>query len=959
MSRIEEHREVTGIVLFFTAVVVMLFFYLPVTLTGVLGEFSKSFFMGLFGFTAYAIPVYLLYAAIDFFFEKRAGVSRIRVVSVILFLISISSLLALITMDIAYISAISSEGEKVVATKALDLLWRSGSDASLIQNSALAMKVIPGGIIGGSIAIGLHLVTGKAIGIILLAVFLLAQIVTVFHISIKRAAKQTVNMIGKTAQKAYTRVTAPVKNTNSYGRPVSGTTVMTYGQNPNPYPVQRSASPFVDTGRTKPVNRYPAPSVGSDPFGSNFPIDAATGFTDVERMGLASGDENGRDTLNFNGRDYNTNEEHPTADFNYNAEPKNAPIRMKKQQKELTFLKDCSNEDFYDLTPQPLSAPEPEEPLDEMPSEVFDDDADGNDYDYSRNVRTPYVDPSIFGGTSVQAEDSITINAADSVEGYSETEGRMFKTSRSSKPAKTNTPVDFGDQGNSSRAIDSTGRAYQIRGYRPAPTKLLAEDVKAIADPNTNRELRESANKLVETLASFGINDTKVINIIHGPSITRFELTIPAGVKVSKVTQLKSDIMLAMAAISIRIEAPIPGKSAIGIELPNKKATPVHLRSLVETKEFKQSEPLSVALGRDIPGRPIYCNLAKMPHLMIAGSTGSGKSVCINSILSSILVHASPNDVRMILIDPKVVELSVYNGIPHLISPVITDCKKAAGALNWAVAEMQRRYKLFEYAQVRDIKSFNAKCDEHGESNNKIPLILIVIDELAELMMVASKEVETYISRLAALARAAGIHLLIATQRPSVDVITGVIKANIGSRIAFAVTSGVDSRTILDQYGAEELLGKGDMLYSPMTAPQPVRGQGALVEDEEVEAIVSFLNSKYGSMYDEQIIKDIEIAAQEPEKGVSSNASSDAGSSGSGDNLFEEAVEIVLENGTASVSVLQRRLGVGYPRAGKLIDELEKKHIIGPYEGSKPRKVLITRTEWLEIKAKGEENGGM
>ena len=962
MNRIEEHREVTGIVLFFMAVVVMLFFYLPVTFTGVLGEVAKAFFMGLFGFTAYAIPVYLLYAAIDFFFEKRAGVSKIRVVSVILFLISISSLLALITMDIAYISALSSEGEKVIATKALDLLWRSGSDASLIQNTALAMKVIPGGIIGGSIAIGLNMITGKAIGIILICVFLLAQIVTVFHISIKRAAKQTVNMIGKTAQKAYTRVTAPVKNTNTYARPVSGTTVMTYGQNPTPYPAhtQTGASPFVNTGRTKPVNRYPAPSVGSDPFGSSFPIDAASGFTDVERMGLASNEEFSRDTINFNGRDYNTNEDHPTADFNYNAEPKNAPIRMKKQQKELSFLKDNSQDDFYDLTPQQMSAPEPEEPLEDMPSEIIEDDSNGNDYDYSRSVRRPYVDPSIFGGEAAPAEESIAINASNAVEGYSETEGRMFKTSNAAKPVQRNSSVNFGDPGKATRAIDNTGRAYQIRGYKPAPTKLLAEDIKAIADPNTNKELRESANKLVETLASFGINDTKVINIIHGPSITRFELTIPAGVKVSRVTQLKDDIMLAMAAISIRIEAPIPGKSAIGIELPNKKATPVHLRSLVETKEFRQSEPLSVALGRDIPGRPIYCNLAKMPHLMIAGSTGSGKSVCINSILSSILVHASPNDVRMILIDPKVVELSVYNGIPHLISPVITDCKKAAGALNWAVAEMQRRYKLFEIAQVRDIKSYNAKCDEHGEPYNKIPLILIVIDELAELMMVASKEVETYISRLAALARAAGLHLLIATQRPSVDVITGVIKANIGSRIAFAVTSGVDSRTILDQYGAEELLGKGDMLYSPMTAPQPVRGQGALVEDEEVEAIVDFLNNKYGSMYDEQIIKDIEMAAQEPEKGGSSgSSSSDSGSSGSGDNLFEEAVEIVLENGTASVSVLQRRLGVGYPRAGKLIDELEKKHIIGPYEGSKPRKVLITRTEWLEIKAKGEENGGM
>ena len=963
MSRIEEHREVTGIVLFFTAIIVMLFFYLPVTLTGVLGEFAKSFFMGLFGFTAYVIPVYLLYAAIDFFFEKRAGVSRIRVVSVILFLISISSLLALITMDMAYLAALSSDGPNVVATKALGLLWNSGADPAMIQNTALTMKVIPGGIIGGSIAVALNLVTGKTIGILIVVVFLLAQIVTVFHISIKKAAKQTVQMINTTAKKAYTKVTAPVKPSNNYARPVSGTTVITYGQNESAYPAKQpaSASPFVNNPAQRNKPRYPAPSVGgSDPFGAGFPIDSATGFTDLEKMGLASEDNSNRDTINYNGKDYNTTEEHPSADFNYNTEPKSAPIRTVKKQKELSFLKD-HDEDFIDLTPEEVKTPEPEEPLDEMPSEVLDEASNGSGYDYSpRRVRSPYVDPSMFGGEQAATEE-IAINAANDVEGYSETEGRVFKTSGSSKPAVTERSLAFGDPKAELRKKDITGRAYQIRGYRPAPTKLLAEDVKAVSDPNTNKELRESANKLVETLASFGVNDTKVINIIHGPSITRFELTIPAGVKVSRVTALKDDIMLAMAAISIRIEAPIPGKSAIGIELPNKKATPVHLRSLVETKEFRQSEPLNVALGRDIPGRPIYCNLAKMPHLMIAGSTGSGKSVCINSILSSILVHASPNDVRMILIDPKVVELSVYNGIPHLISPVITDCKKAAGALNWAVAEMQRRYKLFEYAQVRDIKSYNSKCEEHGEAANKIPLILIVIDELAELMMVASKEVETYISRLAALARAAGIHLLIATQRPSVDVITGVIKANIGSRIAFAVTSGVDSRTILDQYGAEELLGKGDMLYSPMTAPQPQRGQGALVEDAEVESIVNYLNERYGSMYDEQIIKDIEIAAQEPEKGGSSgsSSSSDNGGSGSGDNLFEEAVEIVLENGSASVSVLQRRLGVGYPRAGKLIDELEKKHIIGPYEGSKPRKVLITRTEWLEIKAKGEENGGM
>ena len=337
---------------------------------------------------------------------------------------------------------------------------------------------------------------------------------------------------------------------------------------------------------------------------------------------------------------------------------------------------------------------------------------------------------------------------------------------------------------------------------------------------------------------------------------------------------------------------------------------------------------------------------------MIAGSTGSGKSVCINSILTSILVHSSPEEVRMILVDPKVVELSVYNGVPHLIMPVITDPKKAAGALNWAVTEMQRRYKLFEEGQVRDIKGFNEKYKTNPEVEH-LPLILIVIDELAELMMVAAKEVETYISRLAALARAAGIHLLIATQRPSVDVITGVIKANIGSRIAFAVTSGVDSRTILDSYGAEKLLGKGDMLYAPMSAPQPVRGQGAFLSDSEVERVVDCLKTTYGAMYDESIIKDIDrVTAGGDQASGGSSGSSSGGNNDGADDLFNQAVQTVIENGRASVSVLQRRLGIGYPRAARLVDELEKRKVIGPFEGSKPRKILITETEWLEMQAR-------
>ena len=603
----------------------------------------------------------------------------------------------------------------------------------------------------------------------------------------------------------------------------------------------------------------------------------------------------------------------------------------------------------------------------EDPYEIRED-SEGSGYDYSepaRSVREPNIDLSMYGNkeraadkapAAVQpvAADGITINAGnDNTEGYSRTEGRIIKTSSRDTTEPKKPDIEFAEETKQHEA-QLRAQKRKLRNYKPAPTSILAPDIKQRADADLEKKLKAKAHKLEDALKSFGIV-AEVVNITHGPSITRFELTLETGTKVSRVTNLQDDIMLAMAAISIRIEAPIPGKSAIGIEIPNDVPTAVQLRGLVETKEFKASSPLTVALGRDIPGRPIYCDLAKMPHLMIAGSTGSGKSVCINSILTSILVHSSPEEVRMILVDPKVVELSVYNGVPHLIMPVITDPKKAAGALNWAVSEMQRRYKLFEEGAVRDIKGFNEKYKNDPEVEH-LPLILIVIDELAELMMVAAKEVETYISRLAALARAAGIHLLIATQRPSVDVITGVIKANIGSRIAFAVTSGVDSRTILDSYGAEKLLGKGDMLYAPMSAPQPVRGQGAFLKDEEVEAVVDCLKKQYGAMYDESIIKDIDrvTAGEDQSSGGSSSGGASGGGSGA-DDLFNQAVQTVLEYGSASVSVLQRRLGIGYPRAARLVDELEKKKIIGPFEGSKPRKILITETEWLEMQARNSD----
>jgi DNA segregation ATPase FtsK/SpoIIIE-like protein len=464
-----------------------------------------------------------------------------------------------------------------------------------------------------------------------------------------------------------------------------------------------------------------------------------------------------------------------------------------------------------------------------------------------------------------------------------------------------------------------------------------------IPDVRVSRRLWHREKKLEDTLASFGVA-AKVVNITHGPAITRFELTPGPGIKVSRIVNLTDDLALAMAAVGVRIEAPIPGKSAIGIEIPNSETSAVTLRGLIDTPTFrKNSSPLVAALGRDIPGNPIFCDLAKMPHLLIAGATGSGKSVCINSILISILCKATPDQVKLIMIDPKVVELSIYNGIPHLLAPVVTDPKKAANTLNWAVGEMTRRYGLFAEASVRDFRGYNEELHERKEQ--ELPLILIVIDELADLMQVASKEVEESIARLTAMARAAGIHLLIATQRPSVDVITGVIKANIPSRIAFAVSSQVDSRTILDMVGAEKLLGKGDMLYYPQSAAKPQRGQGAFVSDAEVESVIEYLKAQNLGSYDP--------AEAEAITSASAGMSSADRDSGDEDELLPQAVDIVLLAGCASVSILQRRMNIGYPRAARLIDHMQEKGYIGPFEGSKPRKLLISQSQWLEIKAKG------
>lgn len=486
----------------------------------------------------------------------------------------------------------------------------------------------------------------------------------------------------------------------------------------------------------------------------------------------------------------------------------------------------------------------------------------------------------------------------------------------------------------------------QLPIYKYPPVSLLKAPA-GRQNSDLSEELKMNAELLVNTLKSFGVQ-TRVIDISRGPTVTRYELQPSAGVKISKITGLADDIALNLAAAGVRIEAPIPNKAAVGIEVPNKVTETVSIREIIDSTAFKSAKSkLSVALGRDISGKEVVFDVAKMPHMLIAGATGSGKSVCINTLIISLLYKSTPDEVRLLMIDPKVVELGIYNGIPHLLVPVVTDPRKAAGALGWAVTEMLNRYKLFAENQVRDLTGYN-ELAASSEELNPLPQIVIIIDELADLMMAAPNEVEDAICRLAQMARAAGMHLVIATQRPSVDVITGVIKANIPSRIAFSVSSQVDSRTIIDSGGAEKLLGRGDMLFYPVGMPKPTRLQCCYVSDKEVEAVVDFVKNAGVSDYDDKIIDEIERQAVQEKQGKGKQ--DDGGGFDDQDQLLPNAIEAVIEAEQASTTYLQRKLKVGYARAARLMDELEAKGIVGPYEGSKPRQVLISRNQWIEMK---------
>ena len=488
-------------------------------------------------------------------------------------------------------------------------------------------------------------------------------------------------------------------------------------------------------------------------------------------------------------------------------------------------------------------------------------------------------------------------------------------------------------------------------GYNFPPLSLLkASDSVSEA---TAAGVEVTAEHLVDTLRSFGV-ETRIVNISRGPTVTRYELQPCAGVKISKITNLADDIALNLATAGVRIEAPIPNKAAVGIEVPNKSSDIVGVRGILESPAFAAAKSkLTVALGKDIGGNAVVADIAKMPHGLIAGATGSGKSVCINTIIMSILYKATPEEVKLLMIDPKVVELGIYNGIPHLLVPVVTDPRKASGALGWAVSEMEKRYKMFADRGVRDLAGYNRFVETLGEDTEveKMPHIVIIIDELADLMMTAPNEVEDSINRIAAKARAAGMHLIIATQRPSVDVVTGVIKANIPTRIAFAVSSQVDSRTILDSAGAEKLLGRGDMLFSPVGSTKPNRIQGCFVSDEEVESVVDFIKCGGTADYDDNVMVEIERQAA-VEKKQKTGLAEDGPEE---DPMLMEAIRVVVENGMASTSLLQRKLKLGYARAARIVDEMDQRGVVGPYDGPRPRKVLITMDQLMEKEASSEE----
>ena len=880
-KKVDHKREINGIIYLMCAFILAAAYYLPAGTTGWLGGVLSAAGYGLFGVAALALPAVFASMAIDYFIEKRVKHSRQRFVHLLLVLLGSAAMLHTITVDAARFISLS------VGETGRPEAWMA---IKLLWDSGLNPAVV------SDITASANAMTGGLLG--------------------GGAATGLLAIAGKTG--AMILIGALLLSQLVLFLNVSLSTA-----------VGKTAEALHKTRRR---------------------------VDDAVRVGVANMREAHLAEEKF-ARSYDMDLEKQKSDDTQTVRPADSDLvpdeSSKKKYSLLESLKKLwqdEAEDLPQISPEELAVPgflQSEGGNAQIAEPEVKEIRKTSPFDLKLKDEVASAESSVLpidlpaGVHRVGSKPDLSINAVSSQEDHLSENGRAHWADRTD-------PVGGGVDFVSTRKTSGDQLAINLP-YEAPPVHLLREDLNQAARNANTASIQALGKKLEHTLDSFGIQ-AKVIHVTTGPTITRFELSPGPGVKVSRIVGLSDDIALNLAAMGVRIEAPIPGKSAIGIEIPNKETSPVLLRGLLESQEFRQStSPLTAALGRDIQGNPILCDLAKMPHLLIAGATGSGKSVCINSILMSILYRSSPEDVRMMMIDPKVVELSVYNGIPHLLAPVVTDPKKASNTLNWAVSEMVRRYGLFADKAVRDINSYNASAAvaiERGDDDfEKLPLILFVIDELSDLMATTPTEVEDAIARLTAMARAAGIHLIIATQRPSVDVITGVIKANIPSRIAFAVASQVDSRTILDMGGAEKLLGKGDMLYYPQSSAKPIRGQGAFITDTEVERVLSWLKTRHKAEYDQDVANAIMTAVPTGNRDRNNDEE---------DELVPQALEVVVETGYASVSLLQRRMKLGYPRAARLIDALNEKGFVGPFDGSKPRKVLITQDQYLEYKSRGD-----
>ena len=902
-------NEIVSVFIIAASILLGFALWAPAHMTGVLGKTVKQVGHGLFGTLVVILPIFLLLIGLDRLFSKTKTVSRARKNCMILLFLSTIILISVIYLDLTKLYSATSLADKSSVFKAITVFWESGLDASLVSQSA----TWTGGLFGGLFGLSLQVLAGRTGAMVIVIAMILALIIVVFNVSYSQYLKKSASMIQET------------KNKLNEKRKLRA----------------EQKEEELAKLKTKELNHFSEEELEGDPIinteDSAFNYDLSKKNDDKDPHEVSSEwlkrelakernetyEEPLQVTYSMPSGSWAINKEDKELET---AESYDYPIQNAGQAaEEVRDILDSS--DFYrnsNLEEQKESVKQGQIRSDFENNSMNSKGASKKDFNNSKlNTRE---NMQVDGLTNKIQETSVEI-IEDGGRGHWEDRSEFSPSLKDPSRKKPKRQIALTDK------------------YIPPSYELLNDIPIVRHDAGKIKEIKELGLRLEQTLQDFGV-DAEVINYTSGPTITRFELSPGPGVKVSRVTNLSDDIALALAAIGVRIEAPIPGKSAIGIEIPNKETQPVFLSSIIKSKAFRENDgALTAGIGCDIQGNEILCDLAKMPHLLIAGATGSGKSVCINSIIISLLYRSGPSDLRMIMIDPKVVELNIYNGIPHLLQPVVTDPKKAYGALDWAINEMEERYEKFADNSVRDFTAYNTLIKSGQLEAEKLPAIVIIIDELSDLMATTPTEVEDAIARLTAMARAAGIHLIIATQRPSVDVITGVIKANIPSRIAFTVASQVDSRTILDMGGAEKLLGKGDMLYYPQSASKPLRGQGSFVTDAEVEAVIRYLKDIYETDYDDEVAKAIESASGKDRSGTIGSVNDKADEE---DELLEDALKLIIETEYASISLLQRRLSIGYPRAARIVDRLHDLGYIGPFAGSKPRKVLVTPEEYYE-----------